>query len=184
MNPSQPVQSSTPGKALGIVGFILGFVGLSLIGLILSIIASVQSSKAGVKNGLAIAGIVTNSIFLVIVAPIMLITIVSYNGITARANTNSALASANTVLKYAELYNADNGTYPMAYSYIASESTPLRNVTLQPEYLKSAPAEPETINFYSCGGNGVKIGYWNYQDAQMMTLSAGDTSGDCVLSTK
>ncbi|MFZ3010057.1 MAG: DUF4190 domain-containing protein [Candidatus Microsaccharimonas sp.] len=184
MNPSQPAHTPTPGKTLAIVGFILGFVGTSLIGLPFSIAAAVKSSKAGKTNGLAIAGIVTNSVFLILGLFIIPIIIVSYNGITARANTNSALSSANTVLKYAEVYNADNGSYPMAYSYLTEENVTLKNITLQSAYLKSAPTEPETINFYSCSGNGVKVGYWDYQNERMVTLSAGDTSGDCVLSTK
>jgi hypothetical protein len=46
-----------PGRTLGIVGLILAFVA-SPIGLVLSIIAMVQSKKAGAKNGFALAGII------------------------------------------------------------------------------------------------------------------------------
>lgn len=183
MNPSQPVHTSTPGKALGIVGFILGFVGLSLIGLILSIIASVQSSKAGVKNGLAIAGIVTNSIFLVVVAPLMLITVVSYNGITSRANTNAALSSANTVLKYAEIYYADNGSYPTTF---AETAVPVKSIELSKTALTEKPSTYNTITFSSCGTTGVKIGYWNYQTEVETYLYGGKatTSSTCTRSTE
>lgn len=51
-----------PGKTLGIVGFVLCFIA-SLVGLILSIIAFAQSKKAGVKNNLALAGIIVGSVF-------------------------------------------------------------------------------------------------------------------------
>jgi Tfp pilus assembly protein PilE len=40
------------------------------------------------------------------------ITIVAYQGITSRANTNSARANATSVQSYAETFNADNGRYP------------------------------------------------------------------------
>ncbi|MHA7144982.1 DUF4190 domain-containing protein [Arthrobacter sp. TmT3-37] len=55
-----------PGKSLGIAGFVLSILGpLSLIGLILSIIAFVQSKKAGMKNKLALAGIIIGAVITV-----------------------------------------------------------------------------------------------------------------------
>ncbi len=55
-----------PGKSLGIAGFVLSILGpLSLIGLILSIIAFVQSKKAGMKNGFALAGIIIGTVITV-----------------------------------------------------------------------------------------------------------------------
>jgi hypothetical protein len=59
--PAGPV----PGKTLGIVGFVLAFLA-SPIGLILSIVAMVQSKKAGAKNGFALAGIIIGAIGTVI----------------------------------------------------------------------------------------------------------------------
>jgi prepilin-type N-terminal cleavage/methylation domain-containing protein len=54
-------------------------------------------------------------IVIVVIGILAAITIVSYNGITARANTNSAKANATSFLKKAELYAADAGTnrYPV-----------------------------------------------------------------------
>jgi hypothetical protein len=60
-----PAPAPTPsaaGKGLGIAGFIVDFF-VAPVGLILSIVAKVQSSRAGVKNGLATAGIVLGAIF-------------------------------------------------------------------------------------------------------------------------
>ena len=66
-DPSAPTYTpeTYPGKGLGIAGFIVSFF-FSLVGLILSIIAYVQSRKAGYKNGLALAGIILGSVFTVI----------------------------------------------------------------------------------------------------------------------
>lgn len=48
-----------PHKVLGIVGFALSFfVLLNVAGLIISIIASVRSKRAGFTNGFAIAGVI------------------------------------------------------------------------------------------------------------------------------
>ena len=56
---------SVPGKTLGIVGLVLAFL-FPLLGLILSIVARVQSKNAGVKNTPATVGIVLSIIFLVV----------------------------------------------------------------------------------------------------------------------
>lgn len=59
--------AAVPGKTLGIVGLILAFIGpLSLLGLILSIVAKVQSKRAGVKNTPATVGIVIGIIVIVL----------------------------------------------------------------------------------------------------------------------
>ncbi len=57
--PIRREERANPGRSLGIAGFVLSILGpLSVIGLILSIIAFVQSRKAGMKNGFALAGII------------------------------------------------------------------------------------------------------------------------------
>jgi len=61
----QAAPASVPGKTLGIVGLILAFLA-PVIGLILSIVAKVQSRKAGVPNGIATAGIIVGAILTVI----------------------------------------------------------------------------------------------------------------------
>ena len=48
-----------PGRTLGIVGFVLSFIGfIDIAGLVISIIAMVKSKRAGQKNGFALAGII------------------------------------------------------------------------------------------------------------------------------
>jgi prepilin-type N-terminal cleavage/methylation domain-containing protein len=51
-------------------------------------------------------------IVVVVIAILAAITIVSYNGITSRANASSAASNVETVFKVAEAYNADAGRYP------------------------------------------------------------------------
>jgi hypothetical protein len=70
-----------PGKTLGIVGFVLAFLA-SPIGLIVSIVAMVQSRKAGVKNGFALAGIIIGIIgTIVIIASIIALVALGAAGI-------------------------------------------------------------------------------------------------------
>jgi hypothetical protein len=62
-----PAPAATPGKVLGIVGLILAIIWpFQVLGLILSIIARVQSKNAGAKNGPATAGIIIAVILLVV----------------------------------------------------------------------------------------------------------------------
>ena len=62
-----PAAASYPGKTLGIVGLILAIIPCTwFAGLIISIIAFVQSRGAGVKNNLALAGIVIGAVWLVV----------------------------------------------------------------------------------------------------------------------
>jgi len=54
-------------------------------------------------------------IVIVVIGILAAITIVAYNGVTARANTTSAKSAANSFAKKAEIFNADGGLnrYPV-----------------------------------------------------------------------
>jgi len=66
-------------------------------------------SKVQAERGFTIVELL---IVVVVIAILAAITIVSYNGITARANASSAASNVETVQKIAESYNADGGKYP------------------------------------------------------------------------
>jgi hypothetical protein len=60
--PGASPATPTPGAGLGIIGLVFDFI-IAPLGLILSIVAKVQSNRAGIKNGIATAGIVLGIIF-------------------------------------------------------------------------------------------------------------------------
>lgn len=60
-----PAGQPIPGKTLGIVALIVA-IFFNVIGLILGIVALVQSKKAGYKNGFAVAAIIVGAILTVI----------------------------------------------------------------------------------------------------------------------
>lgn len=67
MVPNQGVAASEdPGKTMGVVGFVLSLLGLGVISLIVSIVATTKSKKAGFKNGFALAGIIISTISIII----------------------------------------------------------------------------------------------------------------------
>ncbi len=67
-----------PGRTLGIVGFVLAFLAAP-IGVILSIVALVQSRKAGAKNGFALAGIIIGIIGTIVII-ISIVALVALGG--------------------------------------------------------------------------------------------------------
>lgn len=69
--------ASVPGKTLGIVALVVAFPACFL-GMILGIVALVQSKKAGVKNGPALAAIIVGAVFTLIgiIAMIVVFTVV------------------------------------------------------------------------------------------------------------
>ncbi len=62
-------------------------------------------------------------IVIVVIAILAAITIVAYNGIQNRARTSAAQATANTLLKKVESYNAINSQYPMTAGTITGTGT-------------------------------------------------------------
>jgi len=62
-------------------------------------------------------------IVVVVIAILAAITIVSYNGITNRANDSSAKSVAASVQKKVELYAAEESRYPIAASELTSDTS-------------------------------------------------------------
>lgn len=96
-------------------------------------------------------------IVVVVIAILAAITIVSYNGITTRANSAAAKASAATAQKKLELYASDStaGTYPTTWAALSADSSksyflPSNGLTFK----TSAPNSTDstnTIQYLICG---------------------------------
>jgi prepilin-type N-terminal cleavage/methylation domain-containing protein len=120
-------------------------------------------------------------VVIVVIGILASITIVSYTGITQRANTATAQSTAQTIVQKAEIYNAETGHYPYASSDLTTDSSASYyvsptgvNFTLS----TSEPASSNTVSFVKCGttpnssqgtiisanGNitGLRIHYWTY----------------------
>ncbi|WP_114560873.1 DUF4190 domain-containing protein [Desertihabitans aurantiacus] len=75
---SPPPSAENPGRTLGIVGLVLAIVAAP-IGLIVSIVALVQSKKAGMGNGLAVAGIIVGALFTIGIILLIVGGVVAFN---------------------------------------------------------------------------------------------------------
>jgi len=101
-------------------------------------------------------------VVIVVIGILAAITIVSYVGITARANTTKALSNAQSAQNVAEIFNADNGYYPATAAAFATGSTSAKlptAITVVPEWGGTGAAfDAGTVPFTSSDG-GTKVGY-------------------------
>jgi len=163
-------------------------------------------SKTQAQKGFTIVELL---IVVVVIAILAAITIVSYNGITSRANTSAVKSAAVTVEKKAELYNTDSGNnrYPAtgaeltaaasSTSYYLSGTTIITtepvsttgNSTVRLIKCSVAAATTNTqANILTSGASapasqnisGVQIRYWDPSTSSVQTLEAGTTT-NCPL---
>lgn len=145
-------------------------------------------------------------IVIVVIGILAAITIVSYNGITARANTNTAKSNASTFANKAEVYQADSGanTYPDAATDITGASAgssyyisaDALTITYGTTALTSS-SSVSSIRILKCGSGspanqaaidntnitGLEVYYFDYVNNEEIAtpISVGDTT-DCPAS--
>ena len=142
-------------------------------------------------------------VVIVVIGILAAITIVSYTGVTARANTASAQAAANSAISKISIYDADEFQWPATYGALtgaaSSETYYLSGVsfvgTANLQALAGVPASNSTLLYQVCGINatgpavsttratvtditGIKINYWKYDSPSgSQSVTVGETSG-------
>lgn len=153
-------------------------------------------SKLRSQNGFTIVELL---IVIVVIGILAAITIVSYNGITARANTNSAKANATAFLKKAELYAADSGNnrYPITAAEVQTAADAQKsfyvNTTLTITYgvtTLTSSNPTSTIRVLKCAATdptnqaaidatnitGLKAHYFDYVAGSEQNLTVGNVA--------
>ena len=131
-------------------------------------------------------------IVVVVIAILAAITIVSYNGITNKAHSSAAQASAATLQKKIGLYQSDKGTYPTSLSVLTagtsndSWAVPTGTVELGTATPSSSYKE-KTVQVLPCiqssDVKGFKLQYYTWNgSAPTGELTIGDTSTGCAAS--
>jgi len=139
-------------------------------------------------------------IVVVVIAILAAITIVSYNGITSRANESAIKAQAATYQKKAELYQSEVGYYPVATTGFSSDST--KSYYIPADALVTYSHDTSTLvndssatkrlviqkcaaTGYTTGGQsgitssnitGLKINYYNMKTPAIESISVGNTA--------
>ena len=100
-------------------------------------------------------------VVIVVIGILAAITVVSYSGITARANTTKAQANARSVLSVMEVYYADNGSYPtttaLAMAGSASAKLP-SNITIGLDSASLNSTTGQTTVIWGCSGGTAAAG--------------------------
>ena len=137
-------------------------------------------------------------VVIVVIGILAAITIISYTGITQRADTATAQSTAQTVVSKAEIYNGETGHFPYLTSDLTTDSTTgyyLSATSVNFTLSTSQPTTPNTVKYVKCGttpnssqatittGNsnitGLRIYYWTYTGTPNPNnyFVAGDDSG-------
>lgn len=118
-----------------------------------------QNIKSNKANGFTIIELL---VVIVVIAILASITMVSYTGITARANTSASKTTANAVIQKAEVYFTEKSLYPETLTKLTGTSTSdswyISGVSLYKAgtpavtaKLSSQPSDTKTISYYVCG---------------------------------
>jgi len=130
-------------------------------------------------------------IVVVVIAILAAITIVSYNGITNRANASAAASTAASLQKKAELYAADGTTklYPFGIADLTGAATSdtfyVASGSIKTVVTVSAANGKDSVQYSPCGTGtptaatvtGAIITYWTFASPTTKTITLGQTSG-------
>lgn len=131
-------------------------------------------------------------IVIVVIGILAAITIVSYTGITQKANTTKAQTNAVAVQKVAEAFYADTGSYPDTVAEFSGGTASLPSsvdLLTGVETLSGSTTKDQSVDYkYITGGAGACISYWDFTvpaisttviylgNATSATCAAGATS--------
>jgi len=128
-------------------------------------------------------------IVIVVIGILAAITIVSFNGVTARANATSAKAAASSALKKAEAYNAEKAVYPTTPAQLtgaaSTDTFQLTGVAFDgtgATASTTAPVKSSVLQFFSCASaTGFQVKYWDYAASPAAWVI--QTTGSCTSPT-
>jgi len=115
-------------------------------------------------------------VVIVVIGILAAITIVSYTGITTKANTATNQQNANSVASAAETINAEKGSFP-AWTTSSSSTISLLNAGIAKIpttiTLTSTAATSGSSIGYTKVTNGVCVSYWDYSASKAIYVGAG-----------
>ena len=117
-----------------------------------------------------------------VIAILAAITIVAFNGVTARANTSSAQSAASMVVKKIEAYHAENSEHPEEEQLTDTDSNGKSwNASgILFDLGSDKPVSPNTVSTSPCRPvvpgpvTGTRVTYWSYESNSLVTIKTGN----------
>lgn len=177
--PARSSASEAPGLVIGVIGLVMPFLFLSAIGLVLSIISTVQAAKAKSSKVIGIVGVVLNAIGLIIttcfIVALTLAIIAKDNEDTRAAETQNNSFMAKQIAHKAEVFRRVAGVYPMdlrdfeAVPYSSLEDLPV-------DVTETTPTDSSTFMYRACGQRGAEVAYFDTTTEKVVYRYIGDGS--------
>ena len=122
-------------------------------------------------------------VVIVVIGILAAITIVSYTGITSRANTTANKSNANSVVTAANTSYADNSSFPATSATSATVLTnfAVNNTAKLPSGLtvtSTTVTAGSSLSYRQKSTTGFCVGYWDYSVPGPVYLYGGDASTD------
>ncbi len=129
-------------------------------------------------------------VVIVVIGILAAITIVSYTGITAKANTTANKNNANSVRRAAQMVYTDSATstFPAtgatSATVVANLNTGSAKIPTGLTVNNAQLAAGATIQYLTNGGAGICIGYWDYSGSgSAVYLYAGNATAGSNVAT-
>lgn len=174
---SAPVAVVNPGKTLGIVGIVLSFIALAPVGLVLSIVSLVKSSKVGASKTLGIVGVVLNA--LAILSALMLIPLLfaTLAGVQERAKDSSAVSYANEVIDKVENYGYENNAFPSNAADLTGDTAGLSNMDYS--VIDGQPTVYSEVGYELCSETKAAVYYYVTSEKSVKSVASDGSDTGC-----
>ena len=122
-------------------------------------------------------------VVIVVIGILAAITIVSYVGITAKANLTKTQGNLDSISQVIDMLGSEGTTYPITSATVNAGGTYAKmpaGVTVK----ATAPASKDEYQFFTCGSTGAKLVYWdsvtNAVSTNITYLGAATSTSTCT----
>jgi len=122
-------------------------------------------------------------VVIVVIGILAAITIISYTGITAKANLTKSIGNVDSISQVINMLSSENGSYPVLSTTVNTGGSYAKmpsGVTVK----ATAPASKDEYQFLTCGTTGAEISYWDSVTNAVSTspryLGAATSTSTCT----
>ncbi len=119
-------------------------------------------------------------VVIVVIGILAAITMVSYSGVTTKANLSANKANASSVISAADAYFAEYGTYPTKAT-LSNGSVKVPSSIVIGDTAPTAPSSTATATIgYFSASTGYCVSYWDTVNPGKVTFATAGTGATCL----